>query len=224
MRLAGKTACLLFLLILISPPFMNLFPEEESFFDDDIFFFEEFFIFEEMFSFDESMLDAETFLTEENLYTENLYDEEFYPYDESFFASDDLDDIFDDNSDYSLEENDFFFQAPTLVIEAPKFEIRSLDVVFPNLSIIQRILISSNEGFRNYFLKDESPMLIPNPDLEIDLLSTVMETNPSHLIEAMVLVPYNERELDLLDIYNALGRIEKIKNYPASLNGNDFYV
>ena len=82
----------------------------------------------------------------------------------------------------------------------------------------------SDNGLRRFFAKNESPMLIPNPDFGIDLLSSVMKKNPSHLIEALVVVPYNERELDLLDVYNALGRIEKIKDHPASSRGNDLYI
>ena len=82
----------------------------------------------------------------------------------------------------------------------------------------------SNRGLRYSFVKDESPRLVPNPDFGIDLLGSVMKKNPSHIIEALVVVPYNEKELDLLDIYNALGRIEKIKDYPASFDGNEFYV
>jgi hypothetical protein len=82
----------------------------------------------------------------------------------------------------------------------------------------------SNVGLRHFFARDESPTLIPNPDLEIDLFNSVMEKNPSHLIEALVVVPYNEREFDLLDIYNALGKIENIKDYPALVSGRDLYV
>jgi len=123
-----------------------------------------------------------------------------------------------------LDDDAFFFEAPPLIFEVPTFEIRSLDVIFPNFSRRQRRMAMSQEGLKTYFLKDESPMLIPNPDLGIDLLGSVMKKNPSHLIEALVVVPYNEKELDLLDIYNALGRIEKIKEYPSSFNDNDFYV
>jgi len=79
-------------------------------------------------------------------------------------------------------------------------------------------------GLRNYISVNETPMLTPNPDFGIDLLGSVMEKNPSHLVEALVVVPYNERELDFLDIYNALGRIEKIKDYPVLVNEKDFYI
>jgi hypothetical protein len=51
-----------------------------------------------------------------------------------------------------------------------------------------------------------------------------MEKDPSHLIEALVLAPYNEQKIDLLEIYNALGRIENIKDYPAALNNNNSFA
>jgi hypothetical protein len=118
----------------------------------------------------------------------------------------------------------FFFEAPTLIFEVPVYEIRTLDAIFPNLTPRQRVSAMSNNGLRNYFTIEESPIFIPNPQLGIDLLNNVMRKDPSHIIEALAVVPYDGRELDLLDIYNALGRIERIKDKSVILNGNDFYV
>ena len=121
-------------------------------------------------------------------------------------------------------DDSFFFEAPPLIYEVPVYEIRSFNTIFPNLSPMQRIMAMSNNGLRNYFVKDGSPVFMPNPDLGIDLLGSVMRKNPSHLIEAIAIVPDYGRDLDLLDIYNALGRIEKIKDQSVLLNGSDFYV
>ncbi|MCL1931583.1 MAG: hypothetical protein FWF55_07175 [Treponema sp.] len=117
-----------------------------------------------------------------------------------------------------IDESGFYFEAPPLIVESPAFEIRSFNAIFPYIRSI------SADGLFRPFLKDEPAMFIPNPDTGIDLLDSVMQTNPSHLIEALILVPYKERELDLLDIYNALGRIENIKDYPVLFNGSDFYI
>ena len=273
MRLTGKTVCLLFLFILISPLYAEPFPDpqpspqgEGSSPGDELFFFEEFFIFEDAFSFEpqtgrddgedsllaDPPLDEEILLSEESsLDPQSIRErDEGFPRDEesrsggTALVSEDIlsDDetllsgeilpgeevllseetLFDDET--FPEDDDFFFEAPPLIFEAPVFEARSFDTVFPNFSRIQRTMAMSGEGLRNSFQKDESPMLIPNPDLEIDLLGSIMKKNPSHLIEALAVVPYNERELDLLDIYNALGRIEKIKDYPFSFNDNDYYI
>jgi len=203
MGLAGKTACLLFLFFLASPLYTEPLPD-----DDGLLFFEEFFIFEETFSFDESLLSEETFPDEELFFDEEISSAE--------------DGVFDENSVF--DEGAFFFEAPPLIFEVPVFEIRSLDAIFPNLSPYQRTMAMSNIGLRHSFGRDEFPEFAPNPDLGINLLSSVMSKNPSHLIEALAVVPYNQRELDLLDIYNALGRIEKIKDQSVLLNGRDFYV
>jgi hypothetical protein len=240
MRLAGKTVCLLFLFILISPLYAEPLNEPqpdpqgedtipaEELPDDGLFFFEELFIFEEAFSLErqsspqgegsppaeESRSGEGTLLTEETPPGEKaLPSEEPPPGEGSLLAEDTF-----------LDDDAFFFEAPPLIFEVPTFEIRSLDTIFPNFSRRQRRMVMGNEGLRRSFEKDESPALIPNPDLEIDLLGSIMKKNPSHLIEALVVVPYNEKELDLLDIYNALGRIENIKDYPASFNGYDFHV
>jgi hypothetical protein len=66
--------------------------------------------------------------------------------------------------------------------------------------------------------------MTPHRDAGIDLLSSVMSKSPSHIIEAMVVVPYNERELDILDIYNALGKIKNIQNHTVTVNGKDTVI
>jgi hypothetical protein len=67
-------------------------------------------------------------------------------------------------------------------------------------------------------------MLIPNLASGIDLLSSVMKRKPSHIIETLVIVPYNERELDMLDAYNALGKIQNIQEHSVIVNGKDLYI
>ena len=196
MRLTGKTICLLFLFILIFPLYAETSPEPQP---DPI---------GEVSPPDEELLpDEENFIDEETILSEEILP------DNETLAEAEL-----------LDEDTFFFEAPPLIFEVPVFEIRSLDTIFPNLSQRQKITAMGNNGLRNYFVKEESPVFIPNPDVGIDLLGSVMRKNPSHLIEALAVVPYNGRELDLLDIYNALGRIEKIKDQSVILNGNDFYV
>ena len=118
----------------------------------------------------------------------------------------------------------FFFEAVPLIYETPVFEIRSLNEIFPTLSRIDRATVMNEYGLRRSFVKNESPEIIPNPDLEIDLYSIILQKNPSHIIEALVVVPYKERELDLLDIYNALGRIERIKDQSITYRGGEIYL
>jgi len=135
----------------------------------------------------------------------------------------------DDEESVTEEEpfpgDDFIFEAPPLVFEAsPVIDVRSFDAIFPDLSRLKRIRVMSDEGLRNSFEKDDSPLFIPDPDSGIDLISDVMKKKPSHIVEALVVVPYHERELDILDIYNALRNIKDIKDYPVSWYGNDIYI
>jgi hypothetical protein len=113
------------------------------------------------------------------------------------------------------------FEAPPLILEVPGFTARSLNDIFPDLSHGQKINVMSYRGLRNAFDRNGSQTLIPNPDSGIDLLSYVMSKKPSHIIEALVVVPYIKRELDFLDIYNALRKIKNIQDHTISIRGND---
>lgn len=91
--------------------------------------------------------------------------------------------------------------------------LRSFDEIFPGLKDSQRKRAFSEEGFRRYFEKNESQSVIPAADSGIDLFSVVMEKKPSHFIEALMVVPYDDVPLEIMDVYNALGRIADIKNH-----------
>lgn len=203
--MTGKTASLVLfsLFILVSPIFAEPLP------DEDFFFFEEFFIYDELFTGDELLLGEESVPEEEELFP----DEE-----------DTLSDEFFDDDDIFPDDGAFAFEAPTLILEVPVFETRSINQLFPNFSRVQKVRAMSETGLRYYFQSDGSPSLIPDPASGIDILSIVMGKNPSHIIEALAVVPYSGREYDMLDIYNALGRIENIKDYTVPLNGKDFSV
>jgi len=125
----------------------------------------------------------------------------------------------------SLQDDDYVdFEAPALIFEVPSFETRSFNDVFPGLSQVQKAAVMSSRGIRNSFERDGSPALIPGPDSGIELLSVVMSKKPSHIIEALIVVPYNRRELDFLDIYNALRRIKNIQDHTLSIRGNDIKI
>jgi len=126
----------------------------------------------------------------------------------------DDDDFFNDDS--------FIFDAPTLVFQVPSFETRSFSEIFPKFSPGQKKLIINNVGLRFSFEKDDTPILIPDPDSGINIYSKVMLKKPSHVVEALVVVPYNKRELDMLDVYNALGKIKNIQDQIITLRGKDY--
>jgi hypothetical protein len=113
------------------------------------------------------------------------------------------------------------FEAPPLILEVPGFESRSFDDIFPGLSRGEKLNVMDKGGVRYAFEKNNTPMMIPAPDSGIDLLTSVMSRKPSHIIEALVVVPYIKRELDFLDIYNALRRIKNIQDHTITVRGNN---
>jgi hypothetical protein len=126
--------------------------------------------------------------------------------------------------DKSPPDQESFFEAPPLVFEVPSFEPRSFDNLFPHFSLSQKREAMSDTGLRYSFERNGSPMMIPGQDSGIDLLSSVMVKKPSHVIEALVIVPYNKRELDMLDVYNALGRIQNIKDYTIPVGDREMII
>jgi len=242
-KTAGLGILFLFAFVLISPIGAQSLSGAELLFEEDFFFFEELFLFEEPFVFDESLRGEEPFPSEETFsYKESLPGEELLSFEELLFGAESSfrdeppgeEPLLSDEalpgeepllSDVPLTgDNSFVFEARDLIFEVPTFETRSFDEIFPNLSRLQRRRAMSNVGLRNTFENDGSPMLLPDPNSRIDLLSIVMEKRPSHIVEALLVVPYKERELDMLDIYNALGRIESIKDQSISVNGDDVYI
>ena len=230
MNPAGKIVCLLilfafiFILPLSSEPLPggdNL-TEEEPIVVEETPVDEEIIIDEESLPGEEPDIGGELFVDEEPIPDEEPYivdeiipDQEFLP-DDEFFPDDEL----------NPGDGSPIYDAPPLIFEAPRFifEMRSFDTIFPGFSRSQKAEVMNGVGLRHSFERDDFPMLTPDPASGIDLLSRVMEKDPSHLIEALVVAPYNERELDMLDIYNALGRIENIKDHTVSVNGRDFNV
>jgi len=148
----------------------------------------------------------------EGLPDEDSLSEETIPVESTLLTEED-DDYIDDEA--------LFFEAIPMIVEVPTFEMRSFDAIFSNLSPGERAIAMSEDGLRHSFAKEEAPTYLPNPDFGIDLFSSIIKKNPSHLIEAVVVVPYNKRELDLLDVYNAIGRIEKIKDQTIPFGGKE---
>ncbi|MCL2007176.1 MAG: hypothetical protein FWG77_03735 [Treponema sp.] len=176
--------------------------------DDDFYFFEEFFIQEDIMSAMSEDLSMDDF---DDYFFDDFDDFDYFDDD---FAEDDLHD--------SIDPLDFL--APTIIVDAPSFEMRTFNDLFPHFPGVWLPLVYSENGLRHSFSVNEYPVLYPNPDLDINLIERVMEADPSHLIEALLVIPYTDREYDLLDIFNALGRIENIKDYPANFNNNEIFI
>jgi len=125
-------------------------------------------------------------------------------------------------------DDDFFaffvFEAQPIIIEGPSnIETRSFNDVFPGLTRVQRRRVTSPSGLRNSYEVSGSPLFNPNPDSGVELLNRyVLQRRPSHIAEALILVPYNNRELDMLDVYNSLRMIQNIQN--QTLGSNNYRI
>jgi len=131
---------------------------------------------------------------------------------------------FDDDDDFDALFNELVFSGSTIIFEAPVFETRNFGDVFPDLTLRQKSTVMSARGLRNAFEKNDTPTFLPGKDAGIDLYSKITVKKPSHIIEALVLVPYGKRELDLIDIYNALRRIKNIQDFKIISRGKEYKI
>jgi len=92
-------------------------------------------------------------------------------------------------------------------------QLRSFDALFPGITERQKQRIFTDEGMINSFLRNETPLFVPASNSGINLWPVVMEKIPSQMVEALAVVPYNNRPLSRLDIYNVLQKIRNLSNY-----------
>jgi len=118
----------------------------------------------------------------------------------------------------------FVFEAQPITVEGAVLELRSLNNIFPDLSRTQRRNVMRAAGLRNSFEEGGSPILHPDPNSGIELYNSyVIQKSPSHIVEALAVVPYNNRELDMLDVYNALGLIQNLRNQTVPTRNDSQY-
>ena len=101
-----------------------------------------------------------------------------------------------------------FFLLSAAWAEAP---LRSFDELFPGFTENKRNEAFSPEGMIRSIRANEALEFTPAADSGIDLINAVKRANPSFLAESLLVIPYSGRELDKLDIYNALGQISGLK-------------
>jgi hypothetical protein len=199
MNLTGKfvSLCLFFLfsLIFIPPLLAESLPDDEELLPDN----------------NEPVINNESLINDESVVSEEPpRDRELPPGDAPLLGGETL-----------LDDDPFVFEAPPLILEVPGFETRSFDDIFTGLSYSEKLSVMSSRGLRHSFERKDPPLLVPDPSSGIDLFRSVMLKKPSHIIEALVVVPYIKRELDFLDIYNALRRIKNIQDHTITVRGND---
>jgi hypothetical protein len=175
---------------------------------------------------EEPLISEETPVTEEPLISEEtpVNEESLISEEPRFIDQESSGEELSFDDDFDALFNEFVFSGQTIILEAPVFEIRTLNEVFPNLTIREKATVMSERGLRNAFEKNDTPTFLPGKDAGIDLYSKIMSKKPSHVIEALVLVPYGKRELDLIDIYNALSRIKSIQDFKIISRGKEYKI
>lgn len=90
---------------------------------------------------------------------------------------------------------------------------RSFAEVFPGLSSAIREEAFSSGGYFKSYSKAPFSGIIGSSSGKIDshIIATVLNKNPSFLVESILVVPCAPGEYSLLDVYNALGKIRGLK-------------
>ncbi|MDR2102965.1 MAG: hypothetical protein LBP42_02560, partial [Treponema sp.] len=90
-------------------------------------------------------------------------------------------------------------------------QVRSFDSIYPSLSGAEKERIYASGGL--LVVSEDGPRslgLLP-PVGDIDIAAPISSRNPSFVIESLRVIPYARPSMGLLDVYNALGRISRLK-------------
>ena len=104
-----------------------------------------------------------------------------------------------------------FFLGFFFPLAAGADPLRYFDEIFPNFGEERKRGIFSADGIIHSLKRNEKLEFTPAPNSGIDLAKAIITANPSYLAESLLVIPYQGRVLDRLDIYNALGRIGDLK-------------
>ena len=98
----------------------------------------------------------------------------------------------------------FSFFSPLAAVADP---LRSFDEIFKGFGEDQKRDIFNAEGLIRTITKNEKLIFLPEPSSGIDIAGVITKTNPAFLAESLLIIPYQGKILDRLDVYNSLGRI-----------------
>jgi hypothetical protein len=103
-----------------------------------------------------------------------------------------------------------FFLGLALTAPLPG-QNHSLGDLFPGLGEDQRDLVFSSTGLILNAAAPSDLRLVPSPKIGVDISGPVVNRDFSCLVEALLVIPYKSKPIELLDIYNALGKIRNLK-------------
>jgi hypothetical protein len=90
-------------------------------------------------------------------------------------------------------------------------QTRSLSDVFPRISPAVRNQAFSPNGFIESSEKKDGFLLLDSSGLDPRLSNGVLNSQPSVLVESLLVIPRADTPSSLLDVYNALGNIRALK-------------
>jgi len=94
-------------------------------------------------------------------------------------------------------------------------QLRSFNDLFTNLKQEERLEILNGHGFVRTISKTDGFDIFNSKEYAVGIdpaiYKTVLNINPSCLVESISIIFVNNEEVTLLDIYNALGNIRKLK-------------
>ena len=89
-------------------------------------------------------------------------------------------------------------------------QIRTLNEIFPNISLNTRNAVLGSEGYVSSSQRADGYQIIgnsPNCGLDPRIVNNVLTGNPGYLVESIIVIP---GFASLLDVYNALGNIREL--------------
>jgi hypothetical protein len=89
---------------------------------------------------------------------------------------------------------------------------RSFDQLFPGLGENQKRRVFSPEGLIVSSDNGTEPRLVHSSAVDIDdIAGPILSRDFSCVVESLLVIPYQDHPVDLLNIYNALGKIRNLK-------------
>jgi hypothetical protein len=99
-----------------------------------------------------------------------------------------------------------------IVCSIPAFaQKRSFDDLFPGIPENIRNQVFSESGSLISSTKASGYKLLPSDGLDPDITNKVLSRSPLILVESLIVIPRRERDIELIDVYNALSGIRKLK-------------
>jgi hypothetical protein len=117
----------------------------------------------------------------------------------------------------------FFLLAAGLGVLAPLSAQRSFEELFPGFEESGRERVFGDRGFIRSATERAELRFFPAAGSGVDILSPVLNRNPSCLVEFLLVIPAEGKAMDLTALYNALGKIRDLKGrlYHSSTRDED---